>query len=183
MMKPSRRRRIAATIVVAVGVVAAALYWQVERLRNEREQEARRAGSEDLRVDTIESIDAAKAAFSRVLTDVRTMVERARTGQFNFRKADSDTLRVLYQLLVDKPAPRCFGTARLASLNAVEAAVAFLGATTLDGPAETATEEDQQGALKLAEMAPPIVASIGAAQQKVEDACTDWLLKNRATPR
>jgi len=182
MMKPGRRNRIAATIVVAIGTATAAVYWQVERLRHERESEARLAASEELRVDTIESIDAAKAAFGRVLTDVRTMVDRARNGQFHFRKADADTLRVLYQLLVDKPAPRCFGSARLASLNAVEAAVAFLGTTTLEGPADTTTDEDQQRALKLAEMAPTVITSIAAAQQNVETACNEWLLRNGAAP-
>lgn len=183
MMKHSRRKRIVVAIIVTIGAVAGALYWQVERLRAEREEAARRVQRENLRVDTIEDIDAAKAAFGRVLADVGTMAESARLGRFSFKKADSDTLRVLYQLLVDKPAPRCFGPARLASLNAVEAAIKFFGTTTLDGPSETVTDEDQERARVLTEMAPTVAESIAAARQKVDIACHDWLQKNGAAPQ
>jgi hypothetical protein len=183
MMKHSRHKRIIVAIFVTIGAMAGALYWQVERLRAEREETARRVQREDRRIDTIEDIDAAKAAFGRVLADVGTMVDSARFGRFSFRKADSDTLRVLYQLIMDKPAPRCFGPARLASLNAVGAAMKYLGETTLDGPAETVTDEDRERARVLTEMAPTVAQSITAARHSVEIACQDWLLKNGATPQ
>lgn len=178
-MKYSRKR----TIVVALATVialAGGSYWQIERLRAQRKESADRAALEEKRIDAIADIDTAKAAFSRILADVGAVVDQAVKGSFSFKKADTDTLRVLYQVLVDKPAPRCFGPARLASLNAVEAATRFLGSTVIDAPPETATDEDRDRARELAESAPSVVASIAAARQKIDVACNDWLRENAA---
>ena len=56
-----------------------------------------------LRVESTEYIDAAKAAFGRMLADVGTVVDSARHGRFTFKNAGSDILHVLYWLHVDSP--------------------------------------------------------------------------------
>ncbi len=177
------RKRTIVFSLIAVIALAGGSYWQVERLRAQRKEAADRAAMEEKRIDSIANIDAAKAAFSRILADVGTVVDQAVKGSFSFKKADTDTLRVLHQMLVDKPAPRCFGPARLASLNAVEAATRFLGSTVIDAPSETLTDEDRDRARELAESAPAVVASIAAARQKIEVACNDWLRENANPPR
>jgi hypothetical protein len=180
-MKLSRKQTSVLSLVALVAL-GSGLYWQVQRLQSQRQATAMRAQLERERIDTIANIDAAKAAFGRVLSDVGKTVERAVRGPFTFGKADSDTLRVLHQLLIDKPAPRCFGPARLASLNAVEAASRLFTATIVDAPPETVTEEDQERAQAVAQSAPGVAAAITAAQQTVESACSDWL-REHAKPR
>lgn len=181
-MTPTRRGVVVAALFLgAVGLVGA-VYWQIERLRIEREDAADRSEREEQRVRSVEQMEAAKVAFSQSLVSVATMVERARGGKFTFGKSDQDTLRVLNQLLESKPAPICFNGARAASIKALESTAQFLASVVVDDTAEASAHEGER-AIAQAESGAEVLATVEAAKQQVKSACDEWLLKNNAPLR
>ena len=181
-MKTATKYGLAIGTLVLGVVVAGGVYWQVEKLRAEREAESQATALANDRAGELASFDRAQAIFTRILADLGKLIERVRGGHSKFEQADREILLVLRNTIQSASAPRCFDSARAASLTAINAMEQLYRVTEVNMAAQkNDPANDESGNQSLIDTVPHVVAAIGVAQQAVSTACAGWL-RGRETP-